>query len=261
MGHTRPTLDILICTIGTGVENIPGMVLPERQGVRYVISVQHTGPASEVQIPQGLSSRSDVTIGFLPGKGLSRNRNNAISMATADVCLIADDDSRYLPEHIDTILDSWMQNPDADIITFQAETYEGTPLHRYPAPYVCSLEMTFKRDSITTHNLRFDERFGLGSQFLCAGEEEVFMYDARREGLTIRYIPKPIVRTAADTTGTRFLADPKVQVTKGATFRYIYGTGNAIWRSFKEAGWYLVHKGANPLPILFNMLRGIWILR
>lgn len=47
MGQTAPTLDILICTIGTGVETIPRMMLPERQGVRYVISVQHTGPASE----------------------------------------------------------------------------------------------------------------------------------------------------------------------------------------------------------------------
>ena len=261
MGQTAPTLDILICTIGSGVENIPGMMLPERQGVRYVISVQHTGPACEVQIPQGLSSRSDVTIGFLPGKGLSRNRNNAIRMANADVCLIADDDSRYLPEHIDTILDSWMQNPDADIITFQAENYQGEPLHPYPAPYVCSLEISFRRDSITAHNLRFDERFGLGSELLCAGEEEVFMHDARKAGLNIRYIAKPIVRTAAATTGTMFLTDPKVQVTKGATFRYIYGTGNAIWRSFKEAGWYMVHKGTNPLSILFNMLRGIWILR
>lgn len=261
MDHTRPTLDILICTIGTGVETIPSMLLPERQGVRYVISVQHTGPASEVTIPQELTSRPDVTVVLLPGKGLSRNRNNAISMASADICLIADDDNRYLPQHIDTILDSWMQNPDADIITFQAENYRGEPLHPYPVPYVCSQEMTFRRDSINAHDLRFDERFGLGSQLLCAGEEDVFMHDARKAGLTIRYIPKPIVRTAAGTTGTRFLTDPKVQVTKGATFRYIYGTGGAIWRSFKEAGWYLIHKGANPLPILFNMLRGIWILR
>ena len=95
MGHTRPTLDILISTIGTGVEAIPRMLLPERQGVRYVVSVQHTCPASEVTIPQELTSRPDVTVVLLPGKGLSRNRNNAISMASADICLIADDDCRY----------------------------------------------------------------------------------------------------------------------------------------------------------------------
>ena len=87
------------------------------------------------------------------------------------------------------------------------------------------------------------------------------MADARKAGLNICYIPKVIVQTQARTTGTRFLEDPRIQVTKGATFRYVYGTCSAVWRSFKEAGWYLVHRHVNPLPILFNMLKGIWILR
>ena len=261
MSHISPTLDILISTIGSRISGIPSMLLPERSGVRYIVSVQHEGPADSVAIPLELSSRQDVSIGLIPGRGLSRNRNNAIRMSTAQICLIADDDNRYLPEHIDTILDVWSSNPDADIITFQAQDYQGEPLHPYPAPYVCSQEITFRRQSIMARNLFFDERFGLGSPLLCAGEEDVFISDARKAGLTVRYIPRVIVQTDKQTTGTRFLTDSKVQITKGAAFRRIYGVPSAIWRTFKEGAWYLIHKGANPFPIIRHMLKGIWILR
>ena len=260
MDKEHLTLDILVSTVAHKLGSIHEMLLPQRDGVRYVISAQYTTAQPPV-LPPELSSRSDVTVGFLPGMGLSRNRNNAIALASADICVVADDDNRYLPEHISTIIDTWRDNLDADIITFQAETYEGDPLHPYPAPYVCSQEITFRLSSINGKGIRFDERFGLGSPLLCAGEEDVLIYDAHKAGLAVRYIPKVIVRTDRFTTGTRFLSDKKVQITKGATFRYIYGTASAVWRSFKEAGWYLFHKGANPFPILHNMLKGIWILR
>lgn len=259
MNHNGLTLDILICTIGDGLSGIADMLLPERDDVRYTVSVQHIGPAPV--IPSILKDRRDVKIGPMEGPGLSRNRNNAISLATGDICLIADDDNRYLPQHIDTILSSWQDNPDADIITFQAENYQEEPLHSYPAPFISSVEMTFRRNAILDKGLKFDERFGLGSPLLCAGEEDVFMADARRAGLNILYIPKVIVRTQASTTGSAFIGNSKLQITKGATFRYTFGVWSAVWRSFKEAGWYLIHKGANPFPILFNMLKGIWILR
>ena len=256
----RPTLDILICTIAERLDSIPAMLMPERNGLHYSISVQYSATKT-LSLPTTLSSRSDVTVSFIQGWGLSRNRNNALSMATGEICLIADDDNLYKPEYIDNILHSWLDNPDADILTFQAETYDGNPLHPYPAPYIFSVEITFRRESIISRGLKFDERFGLGSPLLCAGEEDVFMADARRAGLVIRHIPKVIVRTDGATTSISFTENKKLQITKGATFRYIYGTGSAIWRSFKEAGWYLFHQGANPFPILKNMLKGIWILR
>ena len=261
MSPTGLTLDILVCTISDRLPRISGMILPERPGVSYKVSVQHTCPETDIIIPVELKSRPDVTVALLEGQGLSRNRNNALRMANADICLIADDDNIYTPEFLNNITEAWKKNSDADILTFQAETSDGFLLHPYPAPYVCSVEITFRRKSILCKGLKFDERFGLGSPFLCAGEEDVFMADAQRSGLIIRYIPQVIVRTNGTTTSSGFIIDSKVQISKGATFRYIYGTRNAIWRSFKEAGWYLFHKGANPFPILFNMLKGIWILQ
>lgn len=254
-------LDILICTYAGGILDIPRMLLPERSDVRYTISMQFSTPSWKELVPKELLNRRDVTLGFLPGTGLSRNRNNSIALSSGDILLIADDDNVYTNEYIDTILQAWNENPDADILTFQAETLEGNPLHEYPAQFVSSVEMTMRRDSIIWNNLKFNERFGLGSPKLCAGEEDVFLANARRQGLTIRYIPKVIVRTRETASSRQFLGNPKMQITKGATFKYVYGTGNAIWRSFKEAGWYMVHKKANPFPILFNMLKGVWMYR
>lgn len=260
MDPAHPTIDILICTVADRLENIAGMLLPQREGVSYVVSVQYNSDPSPV-IPSVLESRPDVRTGLFWGMGLSRNRNNSINMATADICVIADDDNVYTDRHLDTIIDSWSRNPDADIMIFRAETLQGKPLHPYPVPYVCSVEMTFRRDSIQSRGLKFDERFGLGGTLFCAGEEDVFMADARRAGLVIRYNPEVIVRTNGITTSSGFSTDKRLQITKGAAFGYVYGTFSAVWRSFKEAGWYLFRKRTNPFPILFNMLKGIWILR
>lgn len=253
----KVTLSILICTINTGIIKVPSVLMPPRSDVNYVVSMQYTEEQVLQIIPEELTSRDDVTITTLEGRGLSRNRNNAIAHATGDICLIADDDNRYTSEHIDIILNAYKEYPEADIIHFQAETLKGKPLHPYPADFVSSVELTFRRNI----DIMFDERFGLGSKRLCAGEEQVFMKDARTKGCNIMYVPKAIVQTRNCTTGTNFLHNTKMQITKGATFRYVYGTVNAIWRSIKEAGWYLVHKGANPFPIIYNMIRGVYLFK
>ncbi len=259
--HNNPRLSILICTYADRVMAVPSMLLPQRSDVEYVVSMQCGEQDWSDRIPEQLRTRPDITLSLIPGHGLSANRNNAISQAKGDILLIADDDNRYTEEYIDRILNAWQANPQADIITFMAQTHGGELLHAYPAPYVCSVEISMRRKSIEVVGLQFDTRFGLGSPILCAGEEDVFMADARFRGLHILFVPQVVVRTAAQTTSDQFIGNARLQITKGATFRYIYGTGESIWRSIKEAGWYLVHRKANPFPILYNMLKGIWILR
>lgn len=261
MNSVMPTLDILICTIDSGISKVPAMLLPQQEGTRYIVSMQCTSEDSNAFIPDGLLSRTDVTVVTLEGRGLSRNRNNAIAHSAADICLLADDDNRYTAARISALREAWRDNPDADILTFQAETYDGAPLHAYPAPYICSVEISFRRSSVMEHGIRFDERFGLGSPLLKAGEEDVFMSDAVRAGLNVKYIPKVIVATDATTTANGFLTDSKLQLTKGAVFCHVYGTAGALWRSIKEAGWYLVHRHVNPFPILSNMIKGVWIFQ
>ena len=263
------SLDVLICTIDEGICRIPKILLPPVEDVSWVVSMQYTDKKYLDMIPAELKERSDVTLTFIEGRGLSLNRNNAISHSHADVMLIGDDDCIYTEESLHKVIRFFELNPSSDIVCFAAADYDGEPLKSYPSQitpfdaafangyYPTSPEMAIRRGL----GLQFDSRFGLGSQFLCAGEEDVFIKDALKAGYNVVVNPIVIVRTDRNTTGRKFLEDKKMQQTKGAVFQYLFGTGNAMWRSLKEACYYLVHRHVNPFPILYNMLRGIWILR
>lgn len=262
------TIDILICTIDEGIGGIGEVLMSPIPSVHYVVSVQYT-TSSAPEIPAVLAERSDVTVTTQEGRGLSRNRNNALQHATGDVVVIADDDCRYTPEAINCIRKAYLQHTAADAVCFMAASYDGAPFKHYPAEtfsyavacrqgyYPTSFELTFRRESLERDGLSFDEHFGLGAE-LPAGEEEVFLADAEREGWTVIFVPECIVRTDPATTGARFLSDSRLQQTKGAVFRRRFGTTEALWRTLKEVAHHLVFNHVNPLPIAFNMLRGIW---
>lgn len=266
------TIDILICTIDDGINGVGEVLMPLMPDVHYVVSMQHTTPVSERaewgSAIAALRQRPDVTVVTLAGRGLSRNRNNALGHAAGEIIVLADDDCRYTPEAVRAIRDAYAEHPDAGIICFEAAGYDGTPLKAYPpAPtsyadacskgyYAASVELTFRREAFIQHALRFDERFGIGAEYP-ASEEEVLLCDAERAGLHIDFVPQTIVRTDPATTGSRFLHDRRLQQTKGVVFRYRYGLGGALWRTLKEGAYHFVHHGVNPLPIYYNMLRGI----
>lgn len=275
------TIDILICTIDEGIGSVGDVLMPPMPGVHYVVSVQYTAPlplaiadggresgAAAPAIPESIARRADVTVTTLAGRGLSRNRNNALRHATADIIVIADDDCRYTPASVDAIRSAYAAHPEADAICFRAAGYDGTPLKHYPEAdatyadacrsgyYAASVEMTFRRSRLVERGIWFNELYGLGAKYP-ASEEEVLLCDAAAAGLTLRYAATEIVRTDPVTTGADFLVSVPLQVTKGAAFRYRYGVAGALWRTLKEGGYHLIRHGVNPLPIWSNMLRGI----
>lgn len=252
------TIDILICTLNEGIQRVPSVLMPPIEGVRYVVCMQYTDEDALDKVPMKLMMRKDVKFYVHESKGLCKNRNFALDWAEADICVIADDDNRYKPEYIERIRKAYEDHPEADIITFQAETLEGKPLHKYPAEYVSSVEMTFRTSSIKKHGLSFNEDFGIGGNKYCAGEEDIFLHDAKAKGLNIKYVPCTIVQTPAVTTGSHFVDTPLLQQTKGAVFVYRFGKANALYRTMKEGAWWMLHKGANPFPIIINMLKGIY---
>lgn len=263
------TLDILICTINEGIEKVPSILMPPIEGVRYVVSMQYTDERALDKVPMKAMTRKDVKLYIHESRGLCKNRNFALDWADADIYVIADDDNRYTIDSFIKIRKAYDEHPDADIICFKSESYDGKQMKKYPSkamtyadafklgyhPY--SIEITMRKKVGT----RFDERFGLGSEQLCAGEEDVFLKDAENSGYNIMFVPETIVRTYPLTTGTKFLGNKTLQITKGATFEHIFGKKAALWRTVKEAGWWMVHKGANPFPIAMNMIKGIWLFK
>lgn len=265
------TIDILICTLNDGIQSVPSVFMPPMDGVGYVVSMQYTDDKALDSIPDEIRKRTDVKLHLLKGKGLSKNRNAAMALADADILVIADDDNRYKPEYMDSIRKAYAENKDAGIICFAAENYEGKPLKWYPAHtmtfdeafergyYPASVEITMRNASIKKAGVHFNENFGLGSEHLCAGEEDVFLKDAKGKGIGILVVPCVIVQSDPQTTGINFIGNDKMQLTKGATFNYLFGRKNAIYRSLKEGLWWMVHRGANPVPIIRNMIKGVYL--
>jgi len=245
------TLEILICTLNEGIEQIPAMLLPPSEEISYLVSCQY----SELQpvVPSELAERSDVRVTFLKGHGLSRNRNHALAHAVGDILQIADDDELLNMEWEKNVLRFYEEHPNVDIAHFMMQ---GTS-KKYPPSYVSSVEMTFHRLSIERAALHFDERFGLGSDYLLGGEEDVFIHDARKHGMKIQYVPQPLCGITGATTGETFLQDVRMQRTEGAVFCYTRGAWYAYFKCFRESMWWLIHRGANPIPLFYNMCKGI----
>lgn len=165
------------------------------------------------------------------GVGLARSRNIGISNVESDYILISDDDVSFLPG-VDAAIEKAFLDNDADILTFMAITPSGTPFRNYKSKKfnhnyltifgVSSIEIAMRRSSIIKHKLKFDERFGLGSDFP-TGEEIIFLADAHKHGLSILFLPAPIVIHPAESSGSALYGNHQLIQAKGAMFARMFG--------------------------------------
>lgn len=264
------TLDILICSLNKGIVRVQDALLPPRADVRYIVSYQYTDDRYLDLIPNVLYERDDVGLYTYNGQGLSANRNLALDKATADVVMYADDDARLLPDTPDVVMKPFRDDPTLDVAFFCASTYTGKPLKDYPAKEfdvlhmperytVSALEMACLRKKVQGR-IRFDERFGLGTQFLTCGEEEVWLEDALRARLRIRYFPHKIVETSTMLKKSLIYVDPGVQRSRGAITYYLYGHGS-WWRCFRFAVAGAQAGYCHFWPMMRHLLEGIRFMR
>lgn len=269
--NTTAMLQVLICTHNEGILEVPSILLPEAEGIGYVVSMQYSDFQYLRLIPSILCRRRDVLLHTLEGSGLSANRNHALELASADVCVIADDDVRYTLDELRRIEAEHAAHPEADVLLFQARGPKGELLKNYPQHafdygrqpkgyYPSSIEITFKRER--AKDVPFDLRFGMGSGLFVSGEEEVWLNTLyRKHQRTIRYIPFPIVQTLDTPQGGRnFATRPERQQAKGATLYYIHGL-SAWLRCLKEA-WTATRrvKGASFVAAFRNTIKGIMFI-
>ncbi|MGM9803437.1 MAG: glycosyltransferase family 2 protein [Muribaculaceae bacterium] len=242
------TLEILICTLDEGINRMVQMLLPATDGIKYLVSWQQTGKVAPM-VPAELR-RPDVRVFSIEGKGLSRNRNNALKHAKGDVCLIADDDLTLLPEGLNVIITAFEQHPKLDIATFRYESKNhpkkyprnSFDLRTFPKGYyVNSIEIAFRRESVQG-KLWFDEHFGLGAPVLSAGEESVWMHDALAMGLRGQFYPVTIVRHDHATTSERNAFEKSVVMANAAYLYVAMRHNNMLLRALLMA-WRVSRKG------------------
>ena len=134
-------------------------------------------------------------------RGLSNSRNLLLKNMTGDIAILGDDDLLYLDGYLEKIKKAYQKHPDADIIAFsftqsltqntRRQFKTARKLNLFTISKVASVELTFRTKSISDANLSFCPLLGLGAKY-GACEENAFLADALRAGLTIWYIPETI---------------------------------------------------------------------
>jgi len=261
-------IEFLICTIDGRIGRVENILLPPMEGVCYLVAWQNSEKyaekAAHERLPHFLENRKDVRLIRTEGRGLSRNRNNALRQARGDLLVISDDDCRYTEQGIANIREAFSRHPDADIMQFQAFTPEGQPHKAYSEKgfsyaqrprftYLSSIELVVRRRARLPH---FDERFGIGAYLGC-GEEEVFVENAMRNGLHVYYEPLMLCVSEGETTGTRFLTSKPVQRAKGGTLAVIHGPLSALARCVKYAFRHAEAPFLKRFRLLAEMTKGI----
>ena len=133
-------------------------------------------------------------------RGLSKSRNMALQAATADICVISDDDMEYRDGYADMIRSAFAERPEADMLRFQVKgiervykAYASKPgkVNYLNSMKTSSVEIAFRRNAVIQHGLYFDEMIGAGTSFLM-GEENAFLYECLRKKLQVYYLPQII---------------------------------------------------------------------
>ena len=199
--------------------------------IRDVLVVNQVDVEAEESFMQ---DKNSVRIISTKERGLSNSRNMLLDNAEGEISILGDDDLYYLDGYDKIIERAYQQYPNADIIVFRftQDLEKETRIQFRKAKKigllgigkVASVEITFKTKEIRAKGIRFDRLLGLGAEF-GSGEENAFLADALRAGLTIQYIPETICYLMPDTEERQKWKDgfnKDYFVKKGACFYRIY---------------------------------------
>ena len=195
-------------------------------------------------------------------RGLSKSRNMALSFATADICLLADEDEVLVNDYPIIINKAFDEYSSADIISFNFIRLNSTIPTRQnkcrKAPnykYYSSVSLAFKLMKIKKYGLHFNELIGAGSEY-CAGEETVFEQECRVKGLKI-YENSNVICSVDASNSTWF---------KGFDDKYFFNLGvilairHGVWAKFFALYYvyrFKMHKEINKRELLCAIYAGI----
>lgn len=169
-------------------------------------------------------------------RGVGLNRNNALLRATADICLVADDDVLYEPDYVQTVLSAFEKNPKADVIIFNTYLDNGEKRSKHKKPIRINFlnygrygayRIAFRRMCVIKNSISFNQLFGGGCMF-SAGEDTVFLHSCLQKGLRVIAVPDCILRREYRRPSTWFF---------GRTQKYYEDMGSGYYYHFGNLAW------------------------
>ena len=162
-------------------------------------------------------------------KGASKSRNRLLEKANGDICIFADDDTKYVENYEEIIKKEFKNNPEADVIIFFVENKNLTreknkkigskKINKLDIMKARTYEIALKMESIKKLNIKFDNNFGPAGIFN-KGEETVWLYDLLKNGLKIYSVNKKI----------GFATNEKSTWFTGFNKKYLYDQGAIFYR-------------------------------
>lgn len=166
-------------------------------------------------------------------RGVGKNRNLALAMASGEILLFADDDLTYEPDMPRMIRAGFQRFPDADMIVFGTRYTKNGNVYRCRKPKAGRLSffsalrygtcaLAVRRSSILRHDLHFTELFGGGCVY-SYGEDTDFIVQCFRKHLKIYSYSEVIAETKKDSSTCFCGYGDKYFFDKGALARHSLG--------------------------------------
>lgn len=135
-------------------------------------------------------------------RGVGKNRNQALMMSEAEICILADDDMIYENDYLETVEYAFNKLPMADIIIFNIDTIGKETrkrreickikrIHKFNCLNYGAARIAFRRESILKKNIWFSMLYGGGAKY-SSGEDSLFLIEALKKGCKIYAYPKKI---------------------------------------------------------------------
>lgn len=176
-------------------------------------------------------------------RGISKSRNMAIANARGDICLFCDNDEVFRKSYEKKITGAFRDLPDADLIVFKVANHACRLKNRVlklsglQFLKVTSFQIAFRRTEILSRGVRFDELMGAGSGNGSL-EENKFLFDCEKAGLTIYYVPLIIAALVPGDSTWFFGFSENFFYQRGIATRYVLGLPVSVF----YAAYYLVRK-------------------
>lgn len=166
--------------------------------------------------------------------GVSLNRNIALTYATGDVVIFADDDQVFVDGYEQLVKDAFTRNPEADAIKFYCESTNN----KRPLAYKGVKEVTkatkrnlmsagvpglaVRTEFLLKNNIWFDNRMGPGREISC-GEDSVFLNELLKHKAKI-YLSPILLSYVNQGESSWFRGyDEQFWITVGYVYDCIYG--------------------------------------
>lgn len=181
------------------------------------------------------------------GRGVGQNRNIVLKNATAELCVLADDDMTFVDGYPRIAQMAFEKCPKADVLIFNL--IEKNPrrfrndrikrIGRFNYAKYGAARLAFRRQSIVDAGIEFNTLFGGGSRY-GAGEDTIFLKECLDKGLRLYAVPYSLAEINQEAKSTWFTGyNEKYFYDKGALYAHLYPI---FWRLFSVR--FLVFRSA-----------------